>query len=66
MRRTEHAIVAIALAAPLGVTRLGAPASADAGNGTERATPSQPAYRVALHADVTGTRWTVFQRWEEA
>ncbi|WP_327257147.1 hypothetical protein [Streptomyces sp. NBC_01244] len=71
MRGTAHAIVALALAAPLGVTGLGGPASADAGNGTEeRATPSRPAYRVTLYVDGTGTgsstSWTVFQRGEEA
>ncbi|WP_328972200.1 M1 family metallopeptidase [Streptomyces sp. NBC_00239] len=82
MRRTGHSIAAMALAALMGVAGLGAPASADAGSGTERvaegpagrapagtaegtaagtavgAAPSAPAYRVALRADDTGTRWT--------
>ena len=58
MRRTGHRIAAMALAALLGVTGLGAPAFADAGSSAERAAPSRPAYRVALRADATGTRWT--------
>ncbi|MEV6954617.1 hypothetical protein [Streptomyces sp. NPDC051183] len=71
MRRTGHTIAAMALAALLGVTGLGAPASADSGSGTARAAvgaeraagavgaaPSQPAYDVALRADATGSHWT--------
>ncbi|MFG2295328.1 M1 family metallopeptidase [Streptomyces sp. NPDC048603] len=64
--RIRNRIAGTALAALLGVTGLGSPASADSGSGTtpgtgrgtEQAAPSRPAYRVDLRADDTGTRWT--------
>ncbi|MFI8504100.1 M1 family metallopeptidase [Streptomyces sp. NPDC085524] len=51
----------MALGALLALTGLGTQAAAaavDGGDGAEGLAPSRPAYRVALSADATGTRWT--------